>query len=59
VPGTPAGVLRPPTLAFDSPGPGRLKTSSKPKGQTEKNSGGAKLKTKMHAAKAKAAKAVN
>jgi len=50
VPGTPAQELRPTVLAFDSPPPGRSKTSSKPKGQTKKNSARAKLKNKMSAA---------
>jgi len=57
LPGTPARELRPTVLAFDSPLPGRSKTASKPKDQTQKKSASIKLKNKMSAAKSKAAKA--
>jgi len=56
LPGTPAGELRPTILAFDSPPPGRSKTASKPKDQTQKKSSSTKLKNKVSAAKSKAAK---
>jgi len=55
--GTPVQELRPTILAFDSPTPGRPKTASKPKDQTQEKSASAKLKNKMSAAKSKAAKA--
>jgi len=57
LPGTPVQELRPTILAFDSPTPGRSKTASKPKDQTQKKSASAKLKNKMSAAKSKATKA--
>jgi len=57
LPGTPVQELRPTVLAFDSPLPGRSKTASAPKDQTQKKSASTKLKNKMSAAKSKAAKA--